>query len=429
MESKNVTIIGAGGGALPIAAYTSSLGHKVTLWNRTPENVIEVVEAGRKFKKKGLIDLLFSNAHTDEIWRQALNVNLNKILSNREEANNRLKTITGVKDLMILPVFLHAVYAGESDIEKVVKDADIIRVIIPSTGHKYIAEIIAPHLGKKGKEQIILLEPGRTFGAVEVYNILKEKGIDLNLVTVAEAGTFVYASRILDANLARIMGVKKHVPVAAIPAERTNKVASYIRGILHPQFNESGDGTVLYTSFDNMGAIFHAKLMPLLAGLVDVVNMYNKDPLPLDLKIEYYRQAVNESVGRILEKADEERVAVAKAYGVKVPTARKWLERSYGIYGATLDEALSNCHEYVGIMLPESVNVRYVFEDCRTSALPIALLGEKAGVQCPSLYAAVIDGGALLNQDFTKDGRTLESMGIKDLSVEQIKNLAKYGEP
>jgi len=428
MKSQNITVIGAGGGALPTAAYSASLGHKVNLWNRTLENVVEVIEAGRKFKKKGLIDLLFSNSHADEIWRQSLNANTNKILSRCEEANNRLKTITGVKDLTILPVFLNAVYAGENEIEKAVKDADIIRVIIPSTGHRYIAELMAPYLGKKGKEQIVLLEPGRTFGAVEVYNILKEKGTDLNLVTVAEAGTFVYASRILDANLARIMGVKKHVPVAAIPAERTSKIADYVRKFLHPQFNESGDGTVLYTSFDNMGAIFHAKLMPLLAGLVDVVNMYNKDPLPLDLKIEYYRQAVNESIGRVLEKADEERVAVAKAYGVKVPTARKWLERSYGINGATLDEALSNCHEYTGIMLPDSVNVRYIFEDCRTSALPIFLLGEKAGVQCPSLYAAVIDGGALLNQDFTKDGRTLESMGIKDLSVEQIKKLAKYGE-
>lgn len=429
METQNITIIGAGGGALPSAAYSASLGHKVTLWNRTPENVLEIVEAGGKFRKKGLVELFFSESHIDEIWRNPLKINLENILSNCEEANNRQKTASGVKDLMVLPAYLHAVYAGKEEIEKAVKNADLIRVIIPSTGHKYVAKLIAPHLGKKGKKQTILLEPGRTFGAVEVYNTLKGNGTDMSLVTVAEAGTFVYTSRAWDINLARIIGVKQHVPVAAIPAERTAKVAKYIRKVLYPQFNEAADKTVLYTSFDNMGAIFHAKLMTLLAGLIDVVNIFSQSSLPLDLKIDYYRQAVNENVGRILEKADQERVAVAKAYGASVPTARKWLERTYGVRAASLDEALRNCHEYKGILLPESTNIRYLFEDCRTSALPIALLGEKAGISCPSLYGAVVDGGALLNQDFTKDGRTLERIGVKDLSIEQIKNLAKYGEP
>jgi opine dehydrogenase len=155
-----------------------------------------------------------------------------------------------------------------------------------------------------------------------------------------------------------------------------------------------------------MGAVFHATLMPLLAGLTDIVKIYRQGQIPVHLNIEFYRSAVNESVGKILEAADKERIAVS---------------------GTDLQDALSNCAAYKGILLPDTVNVRYIFEDCRTSALPIALLGEKVQISCPILYASVLMGGALLEKDFTKDGRTLERMGVANLTIEQIKNFAKYG--
>ncbi len=427
MDPKNITIIGAGHGGLASAAYTASLGHKVTIWNRSYPPIEEIIQAGKKNGKGGVIELLFSDSSKDEIWRHALDINRKEILSLVEPAESQIKHRVDIEDLMVIPAYVDRALSGFHNLGPAVESADIIRVVLPSHVHHNIVDKMSEHLGKK--EQILLLEPGRTGGALEAYNILRRKDVDLEKVTVAEADTFVYTSRKMRKNAARIIGIKQDVSIAAIPSERSYKVVEVLKDNLYPQFTVANDGSVLYTSFNNMGAVFHATLMPLLAGLTDMVKIYRQGQMPVHLNIEFYRTAVNESVGKILEAADKERIAVANAYGANVLNAREWLEETYDVSGIDLQEALSNCEAYKGILLPETVNVRYIFEDCRTSALPIALLGEKAQSSCPILYSSVIMGGALLEKDFTKDGRTLERMGVADLTIEQIKNFAKYGSP
>ncbi len=427
MDPKNITILGAGHGGLASAAYTASLGHKVTIWNRSYPPIEEIIQAGKKNEKGGAIELLFSDSSKDEIWRHALDIDRKEILSLAEPAESQTKRRVDIEDLMVILVYVDKALARFNNLGPAVEDADIIRVVLPSHVHHHIVDIMSEHLGKK--EQIVLLEPGRTGGALEAYNILKRKGVDLEKVTIAEADTFVYTSRRMSKNTARIIGVKQDVSVAAIPSERSYRVVEVLKDTLYPQFTAPNDGSVLYTSFNNMGAVFHATLMPLLAGLTDIVKIYRKGEMPVHLNIEFYRTAVNESIGKILEAADKERIAVANAYGANVLGARQWLEETYDVSGTDLQESLNNCEAYKGILLPDTVNVRYIFEDCRTSALPIALLGWKAQIACPILYASVIMGGALLEKDFTKDGRTLERMGVANLTIEQIKNFAKYGSP
>lgn len=427
MDPKNITIIGAGHGGLASAAYTASLVHKVTIWNRSYPPIEEIIQTGKKNGKGGVIELLFSDSSKDEIWRHALDINRKEILSLVEPAESQIKHRVDIEDLMVIPAYVDRALSGFHNLGPAVEDADIIRVVLPSHVHHNIVDKMSEHLGKK--EQVVLLEPGRTGGALEAYNIFRRKGVDLEKVTVAEADTFVYTSRKMRKNTARIIGVKQDVSIAAIPSERSYGVVEVLKDNLYPQFTAANDGSVLYTSFNNMGAVFHATLMPLLAGLTDIVKIYRQGQMPVHLNIEFYRTAVNENVGKILEAADKERITVANAFGVNVPDAREWLEETYDVSGTDLQEAISNCEAYKGILLPETVNVRYIFEDCRTSALPIALLGEKAQISCPILYASVIMGGALLEKDFTKDGRTLERMGVADLTIEQIRNLAKYGSP
>lgn len=427
MDPKNITIIGAGHGGLASAAYTASLGHKVTIWNRSYPPIEEIIQAGKKNGKRGVIELLFSDSSKDEIWRHALDINRKEILSLVEPAESQIKHRVDIEDLMVIPAYVDRALSGFHNLGPAVEGADIIRVVLPSHAHYDIVDKMSEHLGKK--EQVLLLEPGRTGGALEAYNIFRRNGVDLEKVTVAEADTFVYTSRKMRKNTARIIGVKQDVSIAAIPSERSYGVVEILKDTLYPQFTSANDGSVLYTSFNNMGAVFHATLMPLLAGLTDIVKIYRQGQMPVHLNIEFYRTAVNENVGKILEAADKERIKVANAFGVNVPDAREWLEETYDVSGTDLQEAISNCEAYKGILLPETVNVRYIFEDCRTSALPIALLGEKAQISCPILYASVIMGGALLEKDFTKDGRTLERMGVADLTIEQIRNLAKYGTP
>ena len=64
-------------------------------------------------------------------------------------------------------------------------------VTTPATGHYELACLMAPYL-KDG--QIIVLNPGRTGGALEVYETIRNYGCDKDII-VAEAQTFIYACR------------------------------------------------------------------------------------------------------------------------------------------------------------------------------------------------------------------------------------------
>ena len=73
-------------------------------------------------------------------------------------------------------------------------------------------------------------------------------------ITVAEAETFIYASRADGPAAARIFRIKEAVPLAALPASRTKLVLDQVRHV-YPQFIDGIN--VLNTSLNNMGAIFH----------------------------------------------------------------------------------------------------------------------------------------------------------------------------
>ena len=118
-----------------------------------------------------------------------------------------------------------------SDMREAVEHADVMMVVVPSSAHADVAQPMAPYL-RDG--QIIILHPGRTCGAIEVHKVLCDAGC-LADVTVAEAGTFIYASRSDGPAQARIFRIKEALPLAALPATRTTRVLDTIRPA-YPQF-------------------------------------------------------------------------------------------------------------------------------------------------------------------------------------------------
>src|SRR5512142_2234785 len=57
-----------------------------------------------------------------------------------------------------------------TEIEPVVAGADVVLVVVPANAHTFMAEACAPLLHDG---QIVLLNPGRTGGALEFANVLR----------------------------------------------------------------------------------------------------------------------------------------------------------------------------------------------------------------------------------------------------------------
>lgn len=363
-RSINYTVIGAGNGGKAMAAHLALLGFQVTLYNRTPQRIAAI-------KARGGIDL--------------------ESYEGGPRGFGQLAQVT-------------------SEIRQALAEADVIMVVVPSSAHAEIAATIAPHL--RGG-QIILLHPGRTCGAIEFVKVLCDKGHPVD-VTVAEAETFIYASRSDGPAQARIFRIKEAVPLAALPASRTPMVLDTIREA-YPQFIDGVN--VLHTGMDNMGAIFHPALTLLNAGRIESTSG----------DFQFYIDGVTPAVARVLEVLDRERVTVASALGIRAKTAMEWLQMAYNAGGSDLNEAIHNQPGYYGIKAPATLNHRYLFEDVPMSLVPIAALGQRYGVSVNGMDSIIRLACIVHRTDYWRRGRTLDKLGIDKLSVSELTRYVNEG--
>lgn len=362
--ARKFVVIGAGHGGKAMAAHLALMGFTVNLFNRTAEHV-DIV------KKRGGIEL--------------------ESMEGGPHGFGELALVT-------------------SKIADAIKDVEVIMVVLPSSAHAEIAKTLAPHL-KSG--QIIVLHPGRTCGALEFTKVIRDNGCKAD-VTVAEAETFIYASRSDGPAQARIFRIKEAVPLAALPANRTQLVLDAICEA-YPQFIDGVD--VLNTGLNNMGAIFHPALTLLNAGWIEATHG----------DYQFYIDGVTPSVARMLEVLDRERVTVASAVGIRARTALEWLKLAYDTSGADLHEAVHNQPGYYGIKAPPTLNHRYLFEDIPMSLVPIASIGKRYGVAVGGMESIIKIGSIIHRTDYWRRGRTVEKLGLEQWSVSELTRFVQEG--
>jgi opine dehydrogenase len=358
------TVIGAGHGGKAMAAHLSIMGFVTTLFNRTPDRVAAIV-------KRGGLDLECNDGGPCGFAR--------------------LEGVT-------------------SDYGQAVAGADIVMVVTPSSAHREVASGCARFL-QDG--QILVLNPGRTCGAIEFAKVLRDSGCRAD-VTIAEAGTFIYASRSDGPAQARIFRIKEAVPLAALPSNRTARVIDLLC-TAYPQFIDGGN--VLKTSLDNMGAIFHPALTLLNAGWIEATHG----------NFQFYIDGVTPSVSHVLDVLDRERVTVAAAMGIRAQNALEWLRMAYDATGDNLNEAIHNQPGYYGIQAPPTLNHRYIFEDVPMSLVPIAALGQRYGVSVRGMDAIINLACIVHRTDYWRRGRTLDKLGIGNLSVSELMRYVEEG--
>jgi opine dehydrogenase len=300
---------------------------------------------------------------------------------------------------------------ASTNIQECIKGVDVLMVVVPANAHRSIAEACAPYLKEN---QVVILNPGRTGGALEFYNVLKQKKLK-RFPFIAEAQTFLYASRAIGPAHARIFSVKNSVPLATLPAYWIPGVLKIINRAF-PQFIP-GDN-IFKTSFENIGAIFHPALTILNAGWIE--STYGD--------FEYYITGASQSVAQVLEKLDKERLDVAAALGIKVMSAKAWLYTAYSAAGNNLHEAIQDNPGYLGIKAPDRLHHRYVDEDVPMSLVPIASIGDMLKVETPTIKSIIRFASIMRGTDFWKKGRTVENLGIKGMSIKEIRLLAVTGE-
>ncbi|MFW6381276.1 MAG: NAD/NADP octopine/nopaline dehydrogenase family protein [Bacillota bacterium] len=356
----NFAVLGAGNGGQSMAAYLSLKGGCVNLFNRSQDRI-------KFIQEQGSIEL-------SGVYEGVAGLN---------------RVTTGI--------------------EQAVKGVDVIMVVTPAVAHRDLARLTAPFLED---DQIVILNPGRTGGALEFHNCLRSNGCQADVV-IAEAQTFVFASRVVGPARARIFGEKKKVAVAAFPSTKTRRVINRVISFL-PQFSPVEN--ILKTSLENIGAVFHPAPTILNMARIEAGSHFN-----------YYQEGISPSVCRVLEQIDRERRQVIRKLGMEPTGAEDWLRISYRTRGNNLYELLQNNEQYRGIKAPQTLNTRYIFEDVPMSLVPVASIGEMYGLETPVINMIIDLANIVHDTDYREIGRTVDSLGIAGLTVRELKNLVNWG--
>ena len=346
-------VLGAGNGGQAISGWLTMQGHEVWLYEIVKEKV-DILAKTKQIRLQGSIE--------------------------------GIGQLTNVSD----------------DIHSTVRGADVIMVVTTANAHAAVARDLSSDLVDG---QIIVLNPGRTGGALEFRRTLDACGCKAR-VYVAEAQTLIYAARLVEDGIVNIIGVKDKVLLSAVPATDTKHILEVINPD-YPMFCPAKN--VLRTSMENIGAMFHPCVLLFNAATVERNSVF------------WFYRDMTPKIADFIEKFDRERLAVGKAYGIDLLSVSEWISYAYpGTQGETLCEKMRNNPAYHDIKSPSTIFTRQLTEDIPTGVLPMMELGEVAGVPVPLMFSMVEICGNLLGIDFREKGRTLGHLGLAGMSKDEI---------
>ena len=295
-----------------------------------------------------------------------------------------------------------------TDIEKVMDGAEVIALILPSIYHEAMARRMIPHL-KDG--QTVFIQPEQTCGGIMFRKLMKEMGCTADVV-IGTSVTLLYAARLLEPGHVRLHGLKKTLPIAAIPSKDNARLEAALCDVFPMMYTVQN---VLMTSLRNLNIPAHP--LPTLMN----TSRLEADPY---VPFEYYLDGITPSIGKYLEHMDEECIAVSKAFGCEIPSLGKIYSEiyDYEAEGIPLHELYYKCPGYAGIMGGKTLRARYILEDIPYSLVPAQALARIAGVPTPYIDVVIALAYNMLPGEID-EGRTAEALGIAGMTKEELLEL------
>lgn len=340
----NIAILGAGPGALTLAACLAQKQYHIRLYEQVEfkDNILELAV------KKSIV--------------------LNGIVN----ATAQLELVT-------------------TNLAEAVLDADYIFLVTHAAAHAPLAKALAPMIQN---HQTIVLLPGYIAGALTVEYSIKEHN-HLASPCIVESSALPFACRRTDPCSVFVGGWKSEFLLASC---RTTS-------IVKPLTDLFGELTVsnhmLESGLNEVNFIIHSCISLSNAGRLDGGDEWT-----------FYREGLTPAVGRLIEEADHERLALLGRLGLPQISLTQWLLRFYknqGAKGETVYEVLYSFEHFATSKGPTSFAHRYFSEDIPYGLVPLAHLGALHQVSMPVINT-LIDWACLITAtDYRAQGRKIST--------------------
>ncbi|MCE9639041.1 MAG: NAD/NADP octopine/nopaline dehydrogenase family protein [Betaproteobacteria bacterium] len=301
-----------------------------------------------------------------------------------------------------------------TDLGATIAGADLIIVVSGGNTQPGVARALAPLLVDG---QTILLMQGNTGGSLIVRRELDRAGCRAD-IELAETDTYPYAMRALGPTKMRQTTQKRWMQIAAFPGNRS--VAAHKRiGPLFPQSIAAPD--ILHTGLMNVNAILHVANCLASAARIERGGGHL-----------FYGEGVTAAVANLYTAIDAERMAIAAALEVKVPSLADWIERAYNVHETDLVKTFQRLSAepdgpYVVNKAVGTLNHKYVTEDVPTGLMPMQELGTATATPTLAIDTLVEMAKLMTGRTFTDEARTLERMGLAGMGAKEIRGVVRDG--
>ncbi|MGE0736776.1 MAG: NAD/NADP octopine/nopaline dehydrogenase family protein [Alphaproteobacteria bacterium] len=300
------------------------------------------------------------------------------------------------------------------DLAAVVKDAELISIVVPAAGHDYYAAALAKLLPAGAT---IMLNPGHTGGALHFLKSFRDAGG--KPVKLCETTTLTYICRMEGPATVGIYSATTRLRFAALPAIDTVKAAALVRRFFP---NIEPVSNVLETGFMNINAVLHVAGTLMNAGWIEFTGG----------NFLFYREGVTPAVGRVIERLDEERIAVGRALGVNLPPTvdmfhSAGLTSEAARQSGSISRACVESEPNKTIKAPPALRHRYVDEDVAFGLVPMSELGRLCGVPTPVIDCLIELGAAANGIDYRTNGLTLVRLGLAGADVARVRAFVERG--
>jgi opine dehydrogenase len=361
-KARTVAVLGAGSSGHAIAGFLALAGYQVKIWNRDDE----------------------------------------------AEVSRWLKPIAdrgGIEVQGIMEGFA-PIQEATTDMGSAVADADVILVNTTTDAYQAVGSQLAPHISSS--QPVILMAAG-TLGSIDLWQGLAAGGFTDDLL-VGETSTTVFGSKASAPATVQIGGRKDGVEIASLPAGQADRFVQLL-----PEFSFTAIDDVLRSGFNNVGPALHVVPMVLNSGWTEAQGG----------KFLYYADGITPSIAAVIEQYDEERLAVARAFGYEATSISDYLTQTVGAPAGTVYESINGCTMYATTPSPTALDHRFLWEDAMAGSVPFLSLAKIAGVPAPIGDALVTTAGALLGRDLRSAGRTISNLSLEGLSVDALKELVR----
>ncbi len=303
--------------------------------------------------------------------------------------------------------FARIAYAGH-EIDAALDEAELVYAVGPAYSTEPFGKAVA---GKLSAGQAVIVTPGSCGGALAFKRAAGLEVSDAS-VRVAETSTLHYAVRLTEPGHIRVfLKLKAGNLLAALPNGDTEAILDLV-GDVYPSMEAAK--SVLQTSLQNANPIIHPAVTLCNAARIE---MTGGDFL-------FYEEGVSDSVGRLIEALDKERIAIGQSLGIKLlPDPAMGMRQGYMLadnYGQAYREAPG----FLGIGAQPQLDHRYLHEDVGYGLVFMSSLGKQLGVETPSIDAVIDIASIVMARAYRAQApRTPATLGIADLKPEELARL------